>query len=72
MDLSKSITLSALQTKTDTCANSVDPDEMALNEPFHLDLHCLPFWFLILDLSPYLSMVYFKVRIEESISETQE
>ena len=29
--------------KTDTCANSVDPDEMAHNEPSHLDLHCLPF-----------------------------
>ena len=23
---------------------SVDPDEMAHNEPSHLDLHCLPFW----------------------------
>ena len=23
-------------------ANSVDPDEMAHNEPSHLDLHCLP------------------------------
>ena len=22
-------------------ANSVDPDEMASNEPSHLDLHCL-------------------------------
>ena len=25
----------------DTCANSVDPDETAHNEPSHLDLHCL-------------------------------
>ena len=23
-------------------ANSVDLDEVAQNEPFHLDLHCLP------------------------------
>ena len=34
-------TISALQTKTDTYANSVDPDEMAHNEPSHLDLHYL-------------------------------
>ena len=33
------------QTKTDTCANSVDPDEMACNKPSHQDLHCLPFCF---------------------------
>ena len=40
------IALSA-KTKTDTCANSVDPDEMACNELSHMDLHCLPicFWF---------------------------
>ena len=37
------LTLSTLQTRTDTFANSVDPDEMAYNEPSHLDLHCLPF-----------------------------
>ena len=24
-------------------ANSVDPDEVALDEPPHLDLHCLPY-----------------------------
>ena len=29
-----------LATKTDTYANSVDPDETAHNEPSHLDLHC--------------------------------
>ena len=37
-------TLSALQAETDTIANSVDPDEMAHNEPSHLDLNCLPFF----------------------------
>ena len=38
-----SITLSARLTKRDTCANSVDPDEIAHKEPSHQDLHCLPF-----------------------------
>ena len=55
------ITLPALQTKIDTCANSVDPDETAHNEPSHQDLHCLPlsigFWlatlFAIMDLSSF-------------------
>ena len=37
------------QTNTDAFANSVDPDEMAHNEPSHQDLHYLPFcsWILI-------------------------
>ena len=37
------LTLSALQAKTSTFANSVDPDEMARNEPSHQDLPCLSF-----------------------------
>ena len=37
------LTLSVLQTKKDTCANSVDPDE-----PSHQDLHCLPFCFVFI------------------------
>ena len=37
------LTFSALSTKTETLANSVDPDEMARNEPFHQDLRCFPF-----------------------------
>ena len=40
-----SLTLSALQAETTLFANSVDPDEMAHNEPSHQDLHCLPFCF---------------------------
>ena len=42
------LTLQALQTITNTCANSVDPDETAHKEPSHLDLYCLPFctWFM--------------------------
>ena len=40
------LTLSVLQTKTDTCANSVDPDETACNKLSHQDLHCLPSYYL--------------------------
>ena len=29
--------------EADEIANNVDPDEVAHNEPPHLDLHCLPF-----------------------------
>ena len=39
------LTLSALQNKLDTCANSVHRDEADHNEPSLQDLHCLPFWF---------------------------
>ena len=39
------LTFSALQIKLDTYANSVDPDEMAHNEPSHQDQHRLPFCF---------------------------
>ena len=38
-------TLSVLQTKTYTCANSANPDEIVRNKPPHQDLHCLPFCF---------------------------
>ena len=42
------LTLSSLQTNTDTLANSAVPDEMPHNEPSHQDLHCLLLchWFL--------------------------
>ena len=43
------LTLSALQTNTDTFANSADPDETARIEPSHQDLHCLPFSYLLFD-----------------------
>ena len=45
--------LSSRQTKTDTCANSVDPDETARNEPSHQDLQ-FAILFLILHWNPYL------------------
>ena len=35
------LSLKTIQTKRKGFANSVDPDEMAHNEPSHLDLHCL-------------------------------
>ena len=34
-------TLSDFQTKPNTCANSVDPDETARNKPSHQDLYAL-------------------------------
>ena len=37
--------ISVLQAKLDTYANSVDPDETAHYEPSHQDLHYLPFFF---------------------------
>ena len=36
------LTLSVPETKTAECANSVDLDEVAHDEPPHLGLHCLP------------------------------
>ena len=40
--LSKDLTLQLPVTKIAEFANSVDLDEVALHEPPHLDLHCLP------------------------------
>ena len=42
--------------------NSVDPDEVAHNEPPHLDLHCLPSQFLF-EFKPcyYLDKTYFEI-----------
>ena len=37
-----SLTLELLETKIAQFENSVDLDEVAHNEPPHLDLHCLP------------------------------
>ena len=41
-------TFTALKTKMVKFANSVDPDEVAHNEPPHLVIHCLPSSLLIL------------------------
>ena len=45
--------------------NTVDPDEMACYEPYHLDLHCLYwylFWFAVLKGSTE-KMVFFCLYI---------
>ena len=42
---SKGFTISARQTKTDTCENSIDLDETAHNGSSHQDLHSLVFCF---------------------------
>ena len=39
------LTLPADQNQTNTCANRVDPDELAHNKLSHLDLNRLPFCF---------------------------
>ena len=39
---SHGLTLSVPETKIFEFANSVDLDEVAQDEPPHLDLHCLP------------------------------
>ena len=35
------------------CANSVDLDETAHNEPFNKDLHCIPYFFFCLTDIPF-------------------
>ena len=40
-----SVIISSLQANIDAYANSVDPND----EPSHQDLHCLPFWVLVLE-----------------------
>ena len=44
------LTLSVPETNIADFANSVDLDEVAHNEPPHLDLHCLPSSLLILNM----------------------
>ena len=66
------ITLLAQQTKTCTFANRIDPDEMAHNEPSHLDLHCLPFCSCFIFPIPCFAIMDMpKLKMEESTSETQ-
>ena len=43
-------TLKLPETRIAELANSVDPEEVAHNEPPHLDLHSLPSGFLIFNL----------------------
>ena len=62
---------SALQTNTDTWANSVEPDETARDEPSHLDLPCFPFYFWF-RLKPLLSSMTQFVPIKVGKSPFQE
>ena len=64
------LTLSSLQTNTDTSANrsltntfanSADSDEAARNEPSHQDLHCLPL-LLIFDWNPLCKNRYVQIQ----------
>ena len=43
-------------------ANSVDPDETALNEPSHQDLHCLPFCYYLLTETPICNNVCVQIQ----------
>ena len=55
-------TLLSLQTNTDTCVNSADPDEMPYNEPSHQNQHCLPFcyWFWLKPLFATMNVSKFR------------
>ena len=46
--------------------NSIDPDEMVHNEPFHQDLHCLPFCYWFLTESPFCISEYVQIQGWES------
>ena len=52
----KGLTVSTLQTETDSVANSEDSDETAHKEPFHLDPYCFFFFHSGLDLQLNLSV----------------
>ena len=55
-----------MQTKPDAFANSVDPDEMARNEPSNQDLHslsaCFDFW--LASLFAIMEKSFHKLRVE--------
>ena len=63
--VNKDLTLSALQTRTNTIANSVGPNETTCNKPSHQDLHCDSVFDCRLKLKPLfasLDMSNFKDR----------
>ena len=64
----KYLIFSFLQINTDTFANSVDPEEMARNEPSHQDLHCLPFYLIF-----HLTLIFINgcVSIQRRMSPLQ-
>ena len=56
-EISDLLTFSAQQTKPNICANSVDPDETARNEPSHQELHFFSILVLICRLKPLFTPV---------------
>ena len=66
----KILTLFVWQTKKETYANSVDPDEMVHNELSHQDQHCLPKCSGLDGNPSLLQWTCPDSRMEESISET--
>ena len=63
------LTFSAVETKTDTCVNSVDQDKTSRKEPSHQDLNCLPLSLLLLflDKTPYT--VFLELYLHQYMSE---
>ena len=53
--------------KIDEFANSVDPDEVAHNEPPHLDLHCLPSSLRILNMIQLGLNIFWKMADENFV-----
>ena len=43
--------------------NSLDPDEVAYDEPSHLDLHCLPSILRILNMIYSLVNIFFEIKL---------
>ena len=58
------LTVSALYTKTDTFANSLDPGETTHNMASYLDLHCLSFCLWITTVTLIAAMDVSKCRDE--------
>ena len=61
--LSDLLVLTLLSTRDENswiCKNSIDLDEVAHTEPPHLDLHCLPFSRLILNMIYSLDLTFFQ------------
>ena len=54
-------------TKIAEFANSVDLDEVAHNEPPHLDVHCLPSSLWILDMIYFGLNIFWKIADENFV-----
>ena len=61
------LTLQIPETKTAEFANSIDLDEVAHNEPPHLDLHCLPSSLCILNITSLALYIFLKFADEHFV-----